>query len=295
MTKVLGLIISFLVFPQILFAVPGDLRQSCYEMQVDGYNAETCIYSFPDSSKDTLVYHLHAGGRDAKTWIKWDVFTKLRNEWKRQNLRPPTFVTISFGPIWLLKDFSSDAKRPLIEVYNGIQSAVEKNLISIGYGPVNSRIILGESMGGINSILALALGNKDLPYQKAAILCAAVAPIGPYSAKEEIESYIQRHRNNSIEPAAVQNILVSWLGQEYPSAELWKKYNSLKLFGEIPALPGDIYISANTDDLLGLSEGNKTLYEIGRGLHKNVEFKLVPGPHCAYEYSSLAKFLGTAY
>lgn len=276
----------------------SDLITSCASNETLGRAFQLCVHYYPESDRKSIAYYIHGGGGSPWTWQDNNNFQYLREEMKLQKLIPPIFVSISFGPHWALKQFASDSKSPLLLVFNQIQQEIEKKLTSDGtlqFGSVENRMIFGESIGGMNTILAVSLGDNKIKYRKAAILCPAIFTISPFSTDEEVDQYVARARalgNHGITRANVVGPLRNFFKTEFPSPKIWEEYDLVKLLKNSKSAPQQIYISSNKDDLAGLREGALLLFEQVKLTHENVIYKDLPGPHCKHDFKSLAQFLG---
>ncbi|NQZ12240.1 MAG: hypothetical protein HRT35_34240, partial [Algicola sp.] len=58
-----------------------------------------------EPASNTLVYHFH-GRRGNETWWndKYFYSGELYSDWKKSGASPPVVVSVSFGPLWLLKE-----------------------------------------------------------------------------------------------------------------------------------------------------------------------------------------------
>jgi hypothetical protein len=62
-----------------------------------------CVYRDAGGTNGDIVYHLHGRNLDEKIWNDNTYFTAmLQAQWQRLGAKPPTVVTISYGPTWLL-------------------------------------------------------------------------------------------------------------------------------------------------------------------------------------------------
>jgi hypothetical protein len=62
-----------------------------------------CIYRDRRGSNGDVLYHMHGRNLDERIWNDDTYFTAmLQHEWQQGQALPPTVVTLSYGPSWLL-------------------------------------------------------------------------------------------------------------------------------------------------------------------------------------------------
>ena len=62
-----------------------------------------CVYRAREGTNGDVVYHLHGRNLDERIWNDDTYWTSMvQAEWQRTKSKPPTVVTLSYGPVWLL-------------------------------------------------------------------------------------------------------------------------------------------------------------------------------------------------
>ncbi len=231
-----------------------------------------------------LLYHFHGRGGKATFWTDKDYYTTLvRSEWARYGFHPPTVVSISFGPIWLLVEKNKSPDSGLLEVFqNVVMPTVEKSLKHFS----GRRLLVGESMGGFNATqVALKTGND---FAKVAILCPPMVTLSPFSTKEEIEAYLSTHKAN---PQLVKEMIM--LSHAFmPEEADWLKASPLELAKTKlnPRTPS-LYLSCGFYDEFGFYPGSEIFAEMAVKQRARLQWRPLYGGHCAVDGISLAAFL----
>jgi hypothetical protein len=71
-----------------------------------------CVHRTSGSTSRDLVIHLHGRRGDATWWNDREYYTgEVHAAWMRAGTAAPVVVGVSFGPLWLLTDESTDAAR----------------------------------------------------------------------------------------------------------------------------------------------------------------------------------------
>jgi pimeloyl-ACP methyl ester carboxylesterase len=258
-----------------------------------------CVYNTIDSTSTDVIYYLHGRGGRAESWADSDARSwpeKLRKEWQAMGAQAPKVVTISFGPMWLLADKNPSRLSGLLEVMVDRVLPVTEQYIG---GTKGRRMILGDSMGGFNSI-QLAL-KTDL-FERAAILCAPMASgVDAFSPQPEIEAWIRKsaafayYGESKSQPIfqSVSEMLFA-VQQVWQNRANWQSADPLKLAATVDksSAPLEMYVNAGFYDRFALYEGNLEFVKILLG-RKGVSVEWHPewGDHCTIDIPSLARFL----
>jgi pimeloyl-ACP methyl ester carboxylesterase len=276
------------LFGSTAFAVCNDLP---------GGKVHYCVYETPGSTNPDVIYYLHGRFGQAERWEEADFYTEgLRQYWQANGKPAPRVVAVSFGPVWLLAEKNPSNYSGLFEV---MRDQVIPALEQIIGGTSGKRMILGESMGGFNS---LQLALKTGLFEKAAILCAPVAQgVDPWSTEQEVDAWIRKsaafayygEANRSVIDEAVGEMLMM-SQQVWQTRANWQTADTLNLAATVDksSAPVSFYINAGFYDQFALYEGNLELVKILLG-KKNVKVEWHPewGDHCAIDIPSLARFL----
>ena len=270
---------------QQAFAV-ADFATVCRQYKGPNLEAEACVTVPDDWDKKDIVYYLHGSGGSAKEWDQDPYFQDAMRLLQKQNLHRPLVVSISFGKWWVLKDFGNQQHPSLLKAYLQIQQETEGEIFKKSQ-PIR-RFLIGESMGGFNSLLLLAKSN--LHFDRAAILCPGFAAIGPYSSQEDVQSYINRNK-----PWVDEKLIAQVLGllkMEFPTAELWQTHAPFSIVGNLAnRTDTQFYVMGNTQDEYGFGEGANLLQTELTKMNLQVNYEVVPGHHCVMNPESIATLL----
>jgi S-formylglutathione hydrolase FrmB len=230
-----------------------------------------------------VAYLLHGRNLDENTWNDDTFYTSMiQQNWQQNNIVPPTVVTVSFGKVWFLTEKGKQDKSGLLDVFiNEVLKEVESHT-----GKPRSRIVFGESMGGLNSI-ELGLKAPNL-FQKVAASCPGVYKLSPFSSLEEIQEFLNR---TGADPKVIYGVIQ--LGKEYVADEdEWKKFSPLHLIESVdPKNAPEFYLSCGLYDVYGNFEGNEALANSAKSRGFKLNWRPIYGGHCATDVVSLAEFL----
>lgn len=243
-----------------------------------------CVYRAQNARADQLLYLFHGRNLDEQIWNDDTYFTgQLQKQWQEQKQAPPTVVGVSFGPVWLLTPKNQAPKSGLMETFvEKAMPEIEKEIHFQG-----ERRLLGESMGGLNSLI-LSLQHPEL-FTKVASLCAPVYTVTPFSSWSEIWHAI---KYTGADPRTILGIIV--LAKNFVSTLAdWQQIDPISLLSQraVSASAPKYYLSAGLYDKYGLFEGVSLFVSAAKAKSIPVEWHPLYGGHCAIDVDSLASFL----
>lgn len=242
-----------------------------------------CVHRAVGGVNGDVVYHLHGRNLEAEVWNDPTYFTALLQAyWQNAGLLPPTVISLSYGPVWLLASKGQAASSGLLDTIWRDISAIEARV-----GPPKRRLLMGESMGGLNS-LVLGLSQPQ-HFDKVAALCPAVYTASPFTPPSQVLEAITR---TGADPRIVFGI---WqLSRNYvANADEWSRFSPLALVesARVDQLRFSLYLSAGLHDRYGLYEGTERLAQRAAQRGVPTEWHPLYGGHCAIDVVSLATFL----
>jgi Putative esterase len=269
------------------FGQAPEIQTQCREFHEPDWSY--CVTKTKGSKNPDLLYYLHGKEKEleAKTWSEDKEYytARVREEWGKLNYDPPTVVSISFGPVWLLAEKNSDDNPSGLyeKVVKQIMPLIENSLKFKG-----KRVLLGESMGGLNGS-ELVLKSPAL-FKRAAILCPPMVKISPFSAT--LESDVQHYiTETGADPARVGQMV--FISQAFLKKDKdWENFSPLilgetKLGKNTPPL----YLSCGRSDEYGIFKGVQSFEELAKSKGVNVEWVPLDGGHCVVDVPSVSKFL----
>lgn len=246
-------------------------------------NLKYIVYRAENGVSDDIVYHLHGRNLDASIWNDDTYFTsQIQAYWQKTSIRPPTVVVVSYGPVWLLTPKNSTPDSGLLEDFIARLPEIETNV-----GKPNRRILLGESMGGLNVLIA-GLSRPET-FSKVASLCPGVYRDSPFSDLSVMREMVKR---TGADPKIIFG--VTQLAKKYVSnEEEWNSISPISLIERANERYPELYLSCGLYDNYGNFEGTEILANtaIKKGL-KTIWHPLYGG-HCAIDIASLADFLAS--
>ncbi len=257
-------------------------EKECFEEAGEG--SHYCIYKAKQGTNGGLVYHLHGRNLDENGWNDDNFFTALvQKYWASGDRKPPVVVSVSYGPIWLLTPKGLGKKSGLLETF--ISQTIPKIETRLGFVP-SYRALTGESMGGLNSLIA-GLRHPEV-FQRVAALCPPVYRISPFDPWATIWNEI---KVTGAEPKTIAGIILLALDYIQNVAE-WNAINPLELIKSFEGkASAAFYLSAPLYDKYGVFEGNNELVETAKKRGINLKWHPLYGGHCAVDINSFADFL----
>lgn len=263
-------------------ATSNEVVVSCEKNQ-SPLNGGYCITKTQGSGNQDVLYYFHGSGLSESTWLDEAYYTaQIRQQWHETQTQPPTVISISFGPQWILAEKNTSSYSGLFEIFTQLMlPKIERELGGIK----GRRFLLGESMGGFNSI-QMALKTKL--FERVAILCAPIGEISPFSTQDEIDKFIEKTAANR------ENVLaIIKLGQAFFTNENeWQTASPLALAQTADtSSAAELYIAAGYYDQYGLYAGNETFSKTLKKRGAKIDWRPQWGGHCAIDIPSLASFL----
>ncbi|MBI5524196.1 MAG: esterase [Desulfarculus sp.] len=258
------------------------LAKECFREPGPGPALAWCVTRLPGCDPGTVLYHLHGRNLDAGIWADPSYYTELlKRHWQDSGLTPPTIVTISYGPEWVLAPRGQAKRTGLREQFlERALPGIEKGL----GGTTRARFLLGESMGGFNAIQLMDSGL----FTRVAILCA---PIYDIAYPITMAGTLDLVRRTGME---YKIALGFWwlLGDYVQSAGDWEAISPLRMAGSLdPARAPMVYLSCGSRDQYGNFSGSLRFQETLRQRGVNVQWRPLYTRHCGIDIPSLAEFL----
>lgn len=240
------------------------------------------VYLAEGGVSDDVIYHLHGRNLDASIWNDDTYFTSLvQAHWQRSGVKPPTVVVVSYGQVWLLTPKNSLAESGLLDDFIARLSEIESK---IGKTP-GRRILLGESMGGLN-VLISGLSRPEM-FSKIASLCPGVYLESPFSDFSTLRAGMKR---TGADPKIIYG--VTQMAKQYISNdEEWKAINPITLIERADQSYPEMYLSCGLYDKFGNFEGTEALANMAIKRGVKTTWHPLYGGHCAIDVASLADFL----
>ena len=242
-----------------------------------------CIYRADSGTNDDVVYHLHGRNLDAQIWNDDTYWTSMvQASWQQAKILPPTVVVISYGPTWLLVPKGKKEDSGLLEQFMAKLPEIDKKT-----GDPKRRLLLGESMGGLNVLIAGLTYPQS--FAKIASLCPGVYATSPFDSLSAMKDTLER---TGADPKIGLGI---WLMAKNHVADEgeWKRVSPLELIKRASRQYPALYLSNGLYDAYGNFEGSQILVEKAAQRRVSVEWHPLYGGHCAIDASSLARFLAS--
>lgn len=246
-------------------------------------NLNYTVYRAENGVSDDVIYHLHGRNLDASVWNDDTYFTsQLQAYWQASSIKPPTVVVVSYGAVWLMTPKNSQAESGLLDDFIARLPEIESKV-----GKPGRRLLLGESMGGLN-VLILGLNRPEM-FSKIASLCPGVYLDSPFSDLSAMRAAVKR---TGADPKIIYG--VTQLAKSYVSNnEEWNAINPISLIERANQNSPELYLSCGLYDNYGNFEGTEALANLAVKRGVNTTWHPIYGGHCAVDVASLADFLAS--
>lgn len=275
----------------LLYLAWGELTRTRGAQIVDFVPAEVecgsegdfryCIYTAAGGTNGDVVYHLHGRNLDETIWNDDTYYTAmLQAEWQRTRSRPPKVVTVSYGGTWLLTPEGRKEESGLLEDFMAQLDELESRI-----GEPRRRLLLGESMGGLN-VLVAGFSHQDR-FAKVAALCPGVYIDSPFAPLTDQFEGLER---TGADPRVVFG--VAMLARRYvANDDEWSRVSPLSLVEQVEPGTVELYLSNGLYDKFGNFEGTERLATVAENRGIVTSWHPLYGGHCSIDISSLASFL----
>jgi pimeloyl-ACP methyl ester carboxylesterase len=269
----------------IQFTAPQGVQKVAFTPSVESCHSsgrlKYCVYSAKAGSNGDVVYHLHGRNLDAQIWNDDTYWTSMvQANWQHTKTLPPTVVVISYGPTWLLVPKGKKQDSGLLQDFMAKLPEIDKKT-----GRPKRRILLGESMGGLNVLIAGLTYPQS--FAKIASLCPGVYGTSPFASLSAMNDALKR---TGADPKIGFGIW--WMASAYVADEAeWKRISPLELITRANTQYPALYLSNGLYDAYGNFEGSQLLADKATQQGVSVEWHPLYGGHCAIDAASLARFL----
>lgn len=240
-----------------------------------------CRYRASGGSNGDTVYYLHGRNLDEHAWNDATHYTAMiQSQWQATGGRAPQVVALSYGPEWLLSPRGAAAESGLLDDFMAALPRVEART-----GVPKRRLLLGESMGGLNVLIA-GLSHPKV-FAKVAALCPGVYATSPFAPFSTIRAAAAR---TGADPKIIFGI---WrMAHRYSASDAeWSRVSPLALIRAADSSYPSLYLANGLYDTYGIFEGTQRLASIARQRGVKTEWHPLYGGHCAIDVASVADFL----
>lgn len=283
------------LFALISLSPFANASPNCQEMETPFPNQKGGLCIYPGSPNGDLLYYLHGRGGHAGLWEEAGFWPEqIRAYWQAHGMPAPTVVAVSLGEEWLLgPKTTAPAGFGALEFFTGrVMPAIESQ---IG-GVKRRRILLGDSMGGFNS---LQLGLKTDLFAKVAALCAPMgADLSPFDSDEAIHEYLRKSSVFRSGKYSLDKLKAIFAGMVKSVRYFWSSKEEFEGSDPVPLarrlkapLSTKFYLAVGYFDRFTAYEGNEALAAALKASGTSVDWRPQWGDHCAVDIPSLSEFL----
>ena len=255
-------------------AIARSFKTSDGKLQYTVYEAKAGV-------SGDVIYHLHGRNLDHTIWNDDTYFTaQLQQWWQQHSIKPPVVVEVSYGPVWLLTPRNSKEASGLLDDFMSQLPEIEAKIQK-----PTRRILLGESMGGLNVLIAGL--THPTAFTKVAALCPGVYLHSPFFDLSTLREGLKR---TGADPKVIYGI--KKLATTYVSNDKeWKAISPIELVERANSAYPRLYLSNGLYDKYGNFEGTEALAKRAAAKGVKTEWHPLYGGHCAIDVASLADFL----
>lgn len=234
-----------------------------------------CVHRSPGSTSRDLLVHFH-GRRGTERW--WNDATyypaELYAHWKTAGEQPPTVVSISFGPLWLLVGDTGEA-------FESVFERARAHAADWAGHDFDRHLLVGESMGGYNALLA-GLDGKDR-FDRVAALCPPLSAESPFGW-----GTLTRMGESSSREAFM---LLAFSRAFFEDDEHWRRTDPIPRILAGEDFEPRLHLSCGERDPWGCAVGGDALVRGLRTQGDAPDWTLLPAGHCAIDTQRVAAFL----
>ena len=206
----------------------------------------------------------------------------VQASWQQAKVLPPTVVVISYGPTWLLVPKGKKQDSGLLEDFMAQLPVIDEKT-----GRPKQRLLLGESMGGLNVLIAGLTYPRS--FARIASLCPGVYAISPYASLSAMKAALVRTGGDPKIGFGIWMMANNHVADETE----WKRISPLELVKRADVQYPALYLSNGLYDAYGNFEGTQMLADKAAQRGVSVEWHPLYGGHCAIDAPSLARFLAS--
>ncbi len=266
-------------------AAASTSSDECGEMLFEKRQVYYCIARTDRARNPDILFQFHGLLGSHFIWQNLSAFKKVRKNWQQMGFVPPTVVSLSMGPYWVLTDVQK--RGALLSLFhNQVLPFFESYVGGLSGG---KRLLLGESMGGYNALQLYLKFPQD--YKRVAVLCPALPTIPYEPSRHEILAYAKRTGAGPIRAFFTAEMA----HHEFSTREEWDAHNPFQLVLKTDVTAPKLYISAADRDGYGFFEGESKFFELAKASGRAVEFvRIANGRHCKMDPQSLSAFLASS-
>lgn len=234
-----------------------------------------CVHRTPGSSSRDLIVHFHGRRGTERWWNDETYYTgKLYEHWASSEVAPPTVVSISFGPLWVLVGETGDALDPVLS------RATEHAVAWAGHG-FERVMLVGESMGGYNALIAAL----DAPqrFDKVAALCPPLCASSPFGRG--------LWRCSGQSGLREGFMLLAFSRAFFEGDAHWRAHDPVARVLDGESFEPTLHLSCGTRDPWGCERGARALVDAIETQGRAPDLRLLDEGHCAIDEERLAAFL----
>ena len=236
-----------------------------------------CVHRSPGSTSRDLLVHFHGRRGTERWWNDATYYTaELYEHWASAGHQPPTVVSISFGPLWLL---TGDIAAAFDDVF---ERARDEAATWAGHD-FDRTLLVGESMGGYNALIAGLDGDR---FDRVAALCPPLSTRSPFG-----RGAFDRVRESSPREAFM---LLAFSRAFFEDDADWRTTDPLARITAGDPFEPNLHLSCGTEDPWGCEAGGQYIADILESRGQSPQWLLLPEGHCAIDSKRLAAFLSEA-
>ncbi len=271
-----GVLVEFMATPSDWQPQPmPELRMRCAS-ETDPIPWEYCVHHSPGSASGDLLVYFHGRRGNARWWNDATYYTgELYTHWRDRGTQPPTVVSISFGPLWVLSGENGAA-------FEGVIERSRDHAVDWAGHDFDRLLVVGESMGGYNALLAGL--DARVPVDKVAALCPPLSATSPFGT-----GVLGRLRESAPREAFM---LFAFSRAFFHDEVHWRHTDPVARVSAGESFEPALHLSCGEHDPWGCQQGGQVLVDTLRAAGQSPQWQLLPQGHCAIDSRSLADFLG---
>ena len=260
----------------LCFVSLGSLASAseCASDRAGDVSFDYCIDDTDMARNSDVIVYFHGANGSAREWQDREAFRAVERAWSETRGPRPAVISISFGSFWLLKDFAGNSPEYMKIL---IEQALPRLYAKLPFRG-DEKVLMGASMGGFNAIQVFAR-NPGM-FARAAFLCPAFSTVNPFSTAQEVDAFIDRHRDYINE--FYVRFLIDYVADSFPTLTDYQRHDPLLLVDRFSRATKPVFIACGERDEFGFIEGSTLFANKAMAKGAPITWLSIPGAgHCS--------------
>ena len=212
------------------------------------------------SRSPDVMYYMHFKEGSERAWPRRIIGGVMYRQWSRLDVvkqgtwSPPPVISISFGRAWVLTSTAASPHDGLMEFFTTVVAPAME--AKVGFDPATGkRLVMGHSMGGLNTALLVLRNDPRFRIDRAVMLCPGFVPLPPHLSMDRSWDCAAalRRRNLYADEESLCDKALPAFARFFPTRQAWQmEAPQLNVDRLDPASAPQLFISCTTRDPFGI-------------------------------------------